>query len=116
MFSPSHLSPVLREQPSEKELCSSELRYIPHTHTLVTSGSISTYYQRSLGTPLTVPNSKETFIFLHETFCFLGFLSRNIFSKTFQLSEVLLRIYLKIMEFIGPWVHWKMYLFFPAVL
>lgn len=93
-----------------KNFVVSELWCVPCIHTLVTPGTISTYYQRSLGTSLIVPNSKESLLSYMRLFVLGVFLSRNIFSKTFQLSGVLLRIYLKMMEFIGPEIHWKVYL------
>lgn len=95
----------------------SELWYIPDIHTLVTSGTISTYYQRSLGTPLTVPNSKESFIFLHEAFCSLGIFVQKYFRQNFPTQWSFIKNL-----FENNRIHWPMgtlenvSIFFPAVL
>lgn len=57
----------------------SELWCIPHTQTLVTTGTIFTYYQRSLGTPLKVPDTKESLISYIRLFG-LGVFCPEIFS------------------------------------
>lgn len=48
-------------------------------------------------------------------FCFFGVLSRIFSAKLSNSVKFLLRIYLEMMEFLGPQVHWEMCLF-PGVL
>lgn len=53
-----------------------------NTHTGDT-GNIFTYYQRSLGTPLTLPNAKESLISYMRLFWFFGFFVQKYFQQNF---------------------------------
>jgi hypothetical protein len=67
---------------------------------------------------LYISKSDGKFDFQHEIFlfvCFLEFCPEIFSAKLSNSVKFLLRSYLKMMELIGPQVHWEMYLF-PAVL
>lgn len=84
-----------------------------HTHD---TGTIFTYYQRSLGTPLTLPNAKESLISYMRLLVF-GFFVQKYFKQNFPTPWSFIK---NLFENYG--IHWpidtleNVSIFFPAVL
>lgn len=93
----------------------SELCCVLQIHTLVT-GTIFTYYQRSLGTPY-ISECEGKFDFLHEAFWFFGFFVQKYFQQNFPTPWSFIK---NLFENDG--IHWpidtleNVSVFFPAVL